>query len=63
MPAERGIDDYNRKDYYSVVLQVVVREDMRFTGVSCTAYYVHYIINEKWYSERHENSDKKPFAS
>ena len=33
MPAERGIDYYNRKDYYSVVLQVVVREDMRFTDV------------------------------
>ena len=33
MPAERGIDYYNRKEYYSVVLQVVVREDMRFTDV------------------------------
>ena len=33
MPADRGIDYYNRKDYYSVVLQVVVREDMRFTNV------------------------------
>ena len=28
MPAERGVDYYNHKDYYSVVLQVVVREDM-----------------------------------
>lgn len=33
MPAERGIDYYNRKDYYSVVLQVVVCDDMRFTDV------------------------------
>ena len=28
MPAERGVDYYNHKDYHSVVLQVVVREDM-----------------------------------
>ena len=34
-PKERGIDYYNRKDYYSVVLQAVVREDMRFTDVYC----------------------------
>ena len=33
MPAERGVDYYNRKEYYSVVLQVVVREDKRFTDV------------------------------
>ena len=32
MPAERGVDYYNRKDYYSVVLQVVVREDNAFHG-------------------------------
>ncbi|XP_061195126.1 putative nuclease HARBI1 [Saccostrea echinata] len=32
-PAERGIDYYNRKDYYSVVLQAVVREDLRFIDV------------------------------
>ena len=32
-PSERGYDYYNRKDYYSVVLQGVVREDMRFTDV------------------------------
>ena len=33
MPAERRVDYYNRKEYYSVVLQVVVREDKRFTDV------------------------------
>ena len=33
MPAERGVDYYNSKDYYSVVLQVVVHEDMRFTDI------------------------------
>ncbi|XP_048750321.2 uncharacterized protein LOC125662190 [Ostrea edulis] len=32
-PAERGVDYYNRKDYYSVVLQAVVREDLRFIDV------------------------------
>lgn len=32
-PSVRGIDYYNRKDYYSIVLQAVVREDMRFTHV------------------------------
>lgn len=30
-PKERGVDYYNRKDYYSIVLQAVVREDLRFT--------------------------------
>ena len=30
MPAERGVDYYDRKDYYSVVLQIVVREDRSF---------------------------------
>lgn len=29
-PAERGIDYFNRKDYYLVVLQAVVMEDLRF---------------------------------
>ena len=33
MPAERGVDYYNRKDYYSVVLQVVVHEEICFTDV------------------------------
>lgn len=32
-PAERGFDYYNRKEYYSVVLQAVVREDLCFTNV------------------------------
>ncbi|XP_071948714.1 uncharacterized protein [Antedon mediterranea] len=32
-PSERGTDYYNRKDFYSVVLQAVVREDMQFTNV------------------------------
>ena len=32
-PEERGVDYYNRKDFYSIVLQAVVREDMRFTNV------------------------------
>lgn len=32
-PPIRGIDYYNRKSYYSVVLQGVVREDMRFIDV------------------------------
>ncbi|KAJ8304911.1 hypothetical protein KUTeg_018494 [Tegillarca granosa] len=32
-PQIRGIDYYNRKEYYSIVLQAVVREDMRFTDV------------------------------
>jgi hypothetical protein len=32
-PAVRGIDYYNRKKFYSVVLQAVVREDMRFVHV------------------------------
>lgn len=31
-PAERGIDYYNRKDYYLVVLQAVVMEHLRFIG-------------------------------
>ena len=32
-PDERGYDYYNRKDYYSVVLQVVCRENLLFTDV------------------------------
>ena len=32
-PSERGFDYFNRKDYYSVVLQVVAREDLRFTDI------------------------------
>ena len=32
-PSERGYDYYNRKDYYSIVLQAVVCEDLRFTNV------------------------------
>ena len=35
MPPDRGIDCYNRKDFYSVVLQAVCREDLRFTNVYC----------------------------
>ena len=35
MPPDRGIDYYNRKDFYSVVLQAVCREDLRFTNVYC----------------------------
>lgn len=31
-PPERGIDYYNRKDYYSVVLQGVVKDDLQFTN-------------------------------
>ena len=34
-PPVRGVDYYNRKDFYSVVLQAVVREDMRFTDIFC----------------------------
>ena len=34
MPPDRGIDYYNRKDFYSIVLQAVCREDFkRFTKV------------------------------
>lgn len=32
-PSERGIDYYNRKDFYSIVLQAVVREDLRFIDI------------------------------
>lgn len=32
-PKIRGIDYYNRKDFYSVVLQAVVSHDLRFTDV------------------------------
>ena len=35
MPPDRGIDYYNQKDFYSVVLQAVCREDLRFTNVYC----------------------------
>lgn len=31
--ADRGFDYYNRKDYYSVIFQAVVREDGRFTHI------------------------------
>ena len=34
-PKERGFDYYNRKEYYSVILQAVVRPDLRFTHVYC----------------------------
>ena len=33
LPSERGIDYYNRKDFYSIVLQAVVREDLRFIDI------------------------------
>lgn len=33
-PSVRGTDYYNRKDFHSVVLQAVTREDMRFIDVS-----------------------------
>jgi len=32
-PVERGYDYFNRKDFYSIILQAVVREDMRFTNI------------------------------
>lgn len=32
-PSERGVDYYNRKDFYSVILRAVVREDIRFIDV------------------------------
>ena len=32
-PSNTGYNYYNREDYYSVVLQAVVREDMRFIRV------------------------------
>ena len=32
-PSDKGIDYYNRKDYYSVVLQAVAREDLRFINI------------------------------
>jgi hypothetical protein len=32
-PEIRGVDYYNRKDFYSVILQAVVREDLRFTDI------------------------------
>ena len=32
-PSERGYEYYNRKDYYSIVLQAVMCEDLRFTNV------------------------------
>ena len=35
MPADSGIDYYNRKDFYSIVLQAVCRKDLRFTNVYC----------------------------
>ncbi len=35
MPSVRGVDYYNRKDYYSIVLQAVCREDLRFIDVYC----------------------------
>ena len=35
MPPDKGIDYYNRKDFYPVVLQAVCREDLRFTNVYC----------------------------
>ncbi|WAR04916.1 hypothetical protein MAR_020285 [Mya arenaria] len=31
-PSDRGIDNYNRKYFYSVVLQAVVAENLRFTN-------------------------------
>ena len=36
-PKERGIDYFNRKDYYSTVLQGCVREDLRFIDI-CTGW-------------------------
>jgi hypothetical protein len=32
-PEVRGVDYYNRKDFHSIILQAVVREDMTFTNV------------------------------
>lgn len=32
-PKERGIDYYNRKDYYSMVLQAVAKDDLQFTDI------------------------------
>ena len=32
-PSERGIDYYNRKEFYSVVLQAVCTDDLKFTDV------------------------------
>ncbi|XP_062610167.1 uncharacterized protein LOC134271947 [Saccostrea cucullata] len=32
-PSDRGFDYYNRKDFYSIVLQAVVREDLRFIDI------------------------------
>ena len=34
-PTERANDYYNRKGFYSVVLQAVCREDRRFTDIYC----------------------------
>ena len=35
MPNLRGVDYYNRKDFFSAVLKDVAREDLRFTDVFC----------------------------
>ena len=35
MSPDSGIDYYNQKDFYSIVLQAVSREDLRFTNVYC----------------------------
>ena len=32
-PRVRGIDYYNRKEFYSIILQLIVREDLRITDV------------------------------